>query len=156
MSCSSKALGDIDCYADHWFIVVTNMNTLSAGTVIDITIDQVTNPASVSQIPNFQVYLVSSSFSIKAMNLDYPGVLIQSTTNSNIQIRTIQANNHYLQQSADYSFTVYLDSITFTAGNSLIIQFPYQFMLDRETASTSIICESLYLDESQTSSSYTV
>ena len=155
LDCKSSALGNINCFADHWYVVITNMNTISAGTIIDIQLNQIMNPL-ISTAVNFNMYLLSSSLLIKAMKIGYQGVAINSLPYSNIIIRTIDITNSYLQQTSDYTFTFYLDSITFAKGDALIINFPQQFMLDRDISSNQINCSSSYKDEFSSSTSATV
>lgn len=147
IDCESTILGSISCYADHWFIIVTSMNTLAAGKNIDITLKQIRNPPVTSSMSSLQIYLLSSASVIKAMKTDYSGTEITAVPDSNIQIRNISSTSHYFQKTSDYTFSVYFDLITFAEGDSIIISFPSQFMLDRELASDIITCTSTYIDE---------
>lgn len=151
LPCKSTVLGDIRCYVDHWYVIVTNMNTIAAGTKISLSLLQIRNPAVTSKLPNFKFYLLSSSKDIKAIKSDYYSVEIVDPPKSNIIIQSISASDIYLQKTSDYEFTLFLNSITFAQNDGLYIQFPKQFALDRELSSTSLTCESYFIDESDNS-----
>ena len=151
LECESLVLGDISCKADHWHLVVNGLNTVSADSVIELNVMNVANPGMNENLPSFKVYLVDQDKNIKAMKSDFSAGEISNPALSNINIRSIQASNKFLQEDSDYTFTIYLNSLTFSKDDLLLIKFPSQYLLDWDLNSDYLSCDSKVFDESDSS-----
>lgn len=61
IGCESTTLGDgIDCYADHWSVRVSDINSVLADTSISITIENVSNPAA-QTTGKFEIHIIDST-----------------------------------------------------------------------------------------------
>ena len=60
IECESTALGsDIECFANHWSVVVTDIGSVTSGTSVSVTIEDVMNPEA-STTEEFGVYILDS------------------------------------------------------------------------------------------------
>lgn len=150
IDCQSEVLGNINCKVDHWYIIISNLNTVLPDTKIILTLFKVSNPSTTSQL-YFKFYLLDSDKSIKAFKSDFSSILLTGSAESNIKIRSIETSNKYLSEISDYNFTFYLQSITFSQYDSLLIKFPVQYTLDWDLQTDSVFCESFVVDESENS-----
>lgn len=150
LNCSSFALSTVVCKVDHWNLIVTSLTrSLKAGTIIDLNVTYIKNPAYTGRIFNdIGLYLYNSNF-IKAVKNDYTGILI-SQAGPTVRIRNITNSASKLQAVSDYTLEFYLDSTELIIGDSLIVQFPLQFNLPRDN-SDNLLCAATWSDQSPTS-----
>ena len=150
IDCASEVLGNINCKVDHWFLIISELNTVLADTEISLTIQKVSNPSTQSSL-YFKFYLLNSEKSIKAFKSDFSSPSLSTSPGSNIKVRSISTSNQYLKELSDYNFTFYLHSITFSSYDLLLIKFPVQYTLDWDLLYDSVLCESFHVDESLSS-----
>ena len=60
IGCESAELGtDIECFANHWSVVVTNIDSVTAETSVSVIIEDVINPEA-QTTDEFGVYILNS------------------------------------------------------------------------------------------------
>ncbi|CAG9310326.1 unnamed protein product [Blepharisma stoltei] len=155
LTCGSTALGITSgtlCSVDHWKVVITGITkTVTAASSIDITIDMVQNPVSVSG--TFSFYQYGSDGSVKSY-LQQSGTVSTTSNVANIvSLKNVTIDSTELSETATYTFNFYA-AATYTPDYIISILFPQQFN-NKLKMGSSATCKSVYYDESSSSTSTT-
>mmetsp|Transcript_14067 Transcript_14067/g.14121 ORF Transcript_14067/g.14121 Transcript_14067/m.14121 type:complete len:238 (+) Transcript_14067:3643-4356(+) len=144
--CSSLSLGSISCTADHWYVVVSGIDTtVTAGTTIDITISEVMNPAK-GNTGYFEVYHLNSAGTVKAYEEEFGTVTTTDLTPASVIFKSITTDQAELLESANYNLQFYYantvnNTLRFEIG--LPAQYDNTLQMDDSTS-----CSSVYYDQS--------
>ena len=154
IDCESTALGsDIECFANHWSVVVTDIGSVTSGSTVSVTIENVMNPGE-QTTPTFGVYIYDSDDeTVYAIEQSFGTVAI-TTVPPNLIVKNVVATNQMLGETGDFTFSFYtteeLDS-DITIG----VMFPGQFEIFLTEGTSDATCSAVYFDESSSSSDVT-
>jgi len=109
MGCSSTALGATWCTVSKRVVSITGSVAVESTNAIDITLNGVSNPSSVSNT-DFIVSLVGSDGVYKAHDKTfYTTKITLGTAPVNIEFKSVSVSDHHLfGHSSDYTFEFYL------------------------------------------------
>lgn len=154
IDCSSS-LGETECTVDHNIVVITGDEEVNTDSTITITIKNVLNPyiAQSSTSGQFGVFHYNTVDGIaKAGSQEFGTIKTSAAISTNIRIKSITADSHYLFKTANYEFAFYL-SDSLTPQDKIYIKFPSQYQLPISIKS-SITCSATIQEVGKTVSDW--